>query len=501
MRPPNLTFSPPQRAVLDAYLSGRYRYLGFGGAIRGGKTFGALGIILVLARIYPGSRWAIVRKDLPTIRRNVLPSFAKLRALVGGFCGPVRQDTWTATCTNGSALIFFPESLDTDPDLERWKGLEVNGFVLEEASELAEASFHKAIERAGAWVIPPTPTEPEPQQPGPVVLLTFNPCWNWVRSTFYEPHANGTLAAPYFYQRATIDDNPGLTMAYKESLRSLPELEYQRFVLGNWDVVQGRYFDELDERVHIVPPIKPQPGWPVWSSYDWGFAHPFAAGAFAQAPDGTVYLLDSCHGHRLLPDEQADRILARLPAACLKNCYAGHDIWNKRKAEGGDIPVIAEVLYAKGVGVSKANIARELGWQNLRRYLTRKQGDGSLGRPRFLICDTLGNRRTFEVLNNCVRDPNDPEDVLKMDADPEDGQGGDDPADMVRYGLAARIYKPRIPEPLETLAPDRSEGQDQEVIRWQREIERQQKLAERGTPMQHDGTGYAGDGGGGQWIP
>ncbi len=482
-----------QQDLLGAVLSGRYRYLGLGGGIRSGKTFGVLGVLLVLCRVFPGSRWAVVRKDLPTIRRNVLPSFAKLRDMAGDFCGPVRQDIWTATCRNGSEILFFPESLDVDPDLERWKGLEVNGFVLEEASELAEASFNKAIERAGAWIIPATADRPNPAQPLPLVLVTFNPTWNWVRRKFYEPWKAGTLAAPYFYRPATVADNPYLPTEYLESLKGLPDLEYRRFVLGDWDVVQGRYFDELDRSLHLVQPVVPLPGWPVWSAYDWGFAHPFAAGAFTQAPDGTVYLLDSCHGHRLLPDEQADRMLERLPRPALKECHAGHDIWAVRRAEGRDIPSIAETLYGKGIWVAKANISRVLGWQNLRRYLTRRQQDGSVGTPKCLLCDTLGNRHTFDVLNNCVRDPHDPEDVLKMDADPESGQGGDDPADMVRYGLAARIYQPRKVEPGDWLVPDRSEHQDHDAIRLQRLAERYagRRMPEDWTPEQ---------GGGGQWL-
>lgn len=478
-----------QQDLMDAVLSGQYRYLALGGGIRGGKTFGVLGIALTLCRIFPGSRWAVVRKDLPTMRRNVLPSFSKLRTLSGDFCGPVRQDTWTATCTNSSVLIFFPESLDVDPDLERWKGLEVNGLVLEEASELARVSFHKAIERAGSWIVPATSERPNPEQPPPLVLLTFNPTPNWVREVFYDPWRLGTLAAPYYYRPATVADNPYLPAEYLESLKNLPEAEYRRFVLGDWDVVQGRYFDELDEAAHIVPPLKALPGWPVWSSYDWGFSHPFAAGAFTQHPDGTVYLLDSCHGHKLLPDEQAERMVNRLPRECLKTCYAGHDIWAVRKSEGRETPMIAEVLYDRGIGVERANISRVLGWQNLRRYVSRRDGD-HLKAPRFVVCDTPGNRHTYAVLNTCVRDPNDPEDVLKVDADPDNGYGGDDPADMVRYGLAARIYQPR-PAPLaEMLAPDRSEMRDQEILRLQ-------QLAERGAK---NADHIYDQGGGGQWL-
>lgn len=216
-------------------LSGQFNYLATGGGIRGTKTFTTLATLLVLCRVFPGSRWAIVRKDLPTIRRNVVPSFEKIRPQ--SFIGPINWQTKEATCDNGSKIIFFPESLTEDPDLNRWKGLEVNGFLLEEANELAEKSHYKAIERAGSWIIPVSPDNPTPKQPPPLVLYTFNPCDNWPRVVFYEPHQQGTLQSPYYYQPATIADNPFVSPEYLESLKNLPDIEYRTFVLGEWGLM------------------------------------------------------------------------------------------------------------------------------------------------------------------------------------------------------------------------------------------------------------------------
>lgn len=229
--------TPLQVVWIEAVLSGKYNFLGIGGGIRGTKTFACISVLIILCRIFPRSRWAIVRKDLPTIRRNVLPSMDKLRIMSGGFVGELNMSTWTYPCANGSVLILFAEQFIQDPELERWKGLEVNGFDLEEGSELNEKSFNKAIERAGSWIIPPTPEDPTPQQPAPLVLVNFNPCANWPRKIFYMPWKMGTMEAPYFFLPATIADNPYATEAYKASLKHLPPEEYRRFVEGEWDFV------------------------------------------------------------------------------------------------------------------------------------------------------------------------------------------------------------------------------------------------------------------------
>lgn len=236
---PTITFkaTPLQVKWFEAVLSGMYNFLAIGGGIRGTKSFACMSALIVLCRIFPRARAAIVRKDLPTIRRNVIPTMDKLRMMSGGFVGELNMSTWSYPCANGSTILLFAEQFIQDPELERWKGLEVNWFDLEEGSELSEKAFNKAIERAGSWIIPPTPEDPEPKQPPPLVLVNMNPCANWPRKIFYMPWKMGTIAPPFFFLPATILDNPYATEAYKNSLKYLPPEEYKRFVEGEWDFV------------------------------------------------------------------------------------------------------------------------------------------------------------------------------------------------------------------------------------------------------------------------
>ena len=215
-----------QKEFMDAVRSGKYRYLLYGGAIRGGKSYVAMATIIILARIFKGSRWAIVRKDLGRIRRNVVPTFEKIKPT--NFVGPLNKSEWSYTCSNGSEILLVAESLKDDPDLDRFKGLEVNGFLLEEANELSEKTWNKCIERAGSWIIA------DGQQPPPLILLTTNPADNWVKRVFYDPWKNGVLKPPYFYLPANIFDNPYIPQEYLESIKNLPPKEYRRFVEGDW---------------------------------------------------------------------------------------------------------------------------------------------------------------------------------------------------------------------------------------------------------------------------
>lgn len=238
---PESIFEPfeKQQQFIDAVFSGLYSYLIYGGAIRGGKTYLLLALLFSFCKIWPGSRWALVRKDLPTIKRNLLPVFNKLAPRP--FVGKINKTDWDVPCINGSKIIFFPESIKDDPDLDRWKGLEVNGILYEEINEVQEKTLDKGIERAGSWLVPGLP---EAQQPPPLILGTCNPAKNWIKVRVYNKWERGTLEPPWFYLPAKIKDNPYLTAQYIKSLENLPEPEYRRFVLGDWSAA-----DEPDQLI------------------------------------------------------------------------------------------------------------------------------------------------------------------------------------------------------------------------------------------------------------
>ncbi len=227
---PDVELTPKQTKFAEAVFSDRYRYLFYGGAVGGAKTWCVLLVLIMLCRIFKGSRWAVVRKDLPTLKRTVIPSFEMIRPKP--FVGDINRTDWIAKCANGSEILFFPESLKDDPHYTRWLGLEVNGFVFEQAEELAEKTFTMAINRAGRW------KAQSKEQPPPLILGTTNPTQRWPKRMFYLPWMKGSLRPPYYFLQAKMTDNPHLTAEYleaQERLKEVDEAGYNRFVKGDWD--------------------------------------------------------------------------------------------------------------------------------------------------------------------------------------------------------------------------------------------------------------------------
>ena len=115
----------------------------------------------------------------------------------------------------------------------------------------------------------------------------------------------------------------------------------------------------------------------------------------------------------------------------LKQFVAGADVFS-RQSDGTTIAAQYEALEVK---LSQANMDRVNGWAEVLGLL----GEPNVGiAPKLFIHRRCG--RLIECLPALQHDPNRPEDVLKVDAD-DDGVGGDDAADALRYLVAT---KPRV---------------------------------------------------------
>lgn len=429
----SLTWTPKQVELMQALTSGQSRIIGFGGGIRGGKTWSCLAALIALCRIYPGSRWCVVRKDLQRIRDTVVPSFEKLRERAQGFVGRIgdtRELPFAAQCRNGSAILFRGENIDKDRELNRFHGYEVNGFLNEEADELSPRTLEKEKERAGTWIIPGGR-----RQPPSFILNTFNPCATWPRRVFYDPWKHQTIRPPYAFIPATAADNPYISAEQWESWQEMSDVEYQRFVESDWEMVQGAYYDTLNPQVHGIDrtdlPREIPAHWQRWGSYDWGYQHWSVMLDWCTDPDGTHYLLDALWLRKMQDDELAHAYAGWISPAAKSLIYAGHDCWAKVMARGGTGRATADVFQDAGLLLTKADIDPVNGGRTVNRLL--KVHDARAG---VYFVQTPGVLRVMDQLAQIVPADNDVRRPKKVDAD-ANGEGGDDGADALRYGLSA----------------------------------------------------------------
>jgi len=242
---------------------------------------------------------------------------------------------------------------------------------------------------------------------------------------------------------ARVTDNPVYAndATYMAHLFSLPEMLRRQLLYGDWDAGFGMALEELDEDVHIVQQFGIPANWIQFGSFDWGFSHPWVFGHYAVNEDGVVFKVNTYTG-RL----QSDRLIAEsinhhVNVGDLRYIVAGHDCWAHHGARRDDTtPSTTERFAETGIYLTRASIARYAGLRNFREQVAFKGmiAGGQNGEPNFYLMDTPGNMKCFENLQNIIVNPNDPEDALKVEADPITGEGGDDFYDETRYALASR---------------------------------------------------------------
>lgn len=246
----DLTKNPKQSnffndVIAAAFGDSPFRYLFYGGAIRGGKTYACLVTLIVLCRIFPGSKWYVLRKSFTNIQETTLPTMLKIlgkstrvrwnRDKANYFCEFLR---------NGSRIYFAGEEFNKDPKLTWMLGLECNGFFLEQVEELQEYTLEMCISRTGSWIIPKMPT--------PLILGSFNPTLTWVRTRIYKPWEEGNLQPPFYYQDAHPEDNPWVTDEQWKNWQNMDAKLYEQFIGGSWDFAKPAnvFAYAFDERKH-----------------------------------------------------------------------------------------------------------------------------------------------------------------------------------------------------------------------------------------------------------
>jgi phage terminase large subunit len=249
---------------------------------------------------------------------------------------------------------------------------------------------------------------------------------------------------------ARVGDNAFNNPEYQKILEGLTGWQKRAWLDGDWDIAAGQFFTTFRRDVHVVDDFDETRAVEWWAAFDYGFAHYTVCLLGCRDGDGNTFVVDE-HAERLwLPQRHAAAIKAmlarrkigdrRLEISDLKRFVAGVDVFS-RQSDGTTIAV----QYAKqGITLRPANTDRLNGWAEVMQGLGEPDAGlapGGAIRPTLFIHRRCA--RLIETLPALQHDPNRPEDVLKVDAD-EDGVGGDDAADALRYLVATKGREVRV---------------------------------------------------------
>lgn len=204
-----------------------YRNLHYGGAIRGGKTFVSLTGFGVLCKMFPGSRWHVIRADFPALQATAIPSMEKI--LAGTFNWKWNRDKSNFFVYNqksDSKIFFKGENYERDPEGLDFLGLETNGFLFEQIEEIRQSTYQMGQSRAGSWYID--------KMPMPLMLDTFNPTQSWIKKMVYDPWSKDELKPPHFFMNAKPTDNAFVTQEQFKAWGNMAERYQKQYIDGDW---------------------------------------------------------------------------------------------------------------------------------------------------------------------------------------------------------------------------------------------------------------------------
>lgn len=284
------------------FLEDTHRFVAFGGARGGGKSWAVRVKAVLLALKYPGIKVMIVRKTYPELRANHINP---LRELVGK-TAVFKETAKEFVFKNGSVIkLGYCRNVK---DLDRYQGTEVDVLFLDEATQLTEEQYDrfKACVR-GVNEFPKR------------VYLTCNPGGvghAFVKRLFIDrAYKTGENPDDYVFYKSLVTDNAALMENdpdYIKRLEAMPPKLRKAWLEGDWNIFDGQFFEEFrdepthygDRRfTHVIEPFEIPDGWTIVRSFDFGFAKPFSCDWWAVDYDGRAYLILQLYGCTQTPNE------------------------------------------------------------------------------------------------------------------------------------------------------------------------------------------------------
>lgn len=453
----------PQAGPQTALISCPVFEVFFGGARGGGKTESSIGDWLEHSATYGDAAIGIfVRrkfKQLAEVIARTKQIFPKLGARYNE-----QKAEWCMA--NGARLKFV--YLERDSDAEEYQGHNYTRVYVEEVTNFPSPSpinLLRATLRSATGV--------------PVGMrLTGNPGGpghNWVKARYINPAPGGyrviteretlmiegkpkeiELSRVFIPSKLTdnrllLENDPTYVLRLRQSGS---EALVRAWLEGNWDIVDGAFFDEWDSMKHVLDAEEWIPRIPKGSkrfkSFDWGSARPFSCGWWVISdgtwglPAGALLRYHEWYGSKgpnlglkmQVPEvAQGIREHDKMHGLPARLGFADPAIFIQN---GG--PSIGETFAIHGVPWARADNKRVPGAQQVRARLV-----GEAGRPMLYVLDNcIDTIRTLPVLQH---DEKDPEDV--------DTEAEDHAYDDIRYACMSRPYVPRKPVPTENSLPKR----------------------------------------------
>jgi phage terminase large subunit len=400
----NVVGDPHRNPKQMEFLKAGTRYVAYGGARGGGKSFAVRFKAIALALIYPGIGILIIRRTLKDLQENHTNILKRIFKRFPKQVSPAYSDDEKAFRFPNGSRIKLGYCAD-DGDMLQYQGPEYDVVFIDEATQITEEMFNcfDACVR-GVNEFPKR------------LYLTCNPGGvghAYVRRLFIDrEYKNEEAAEDYTFISAKVWDNQPLfdkdegykralkrymaergllepdekammyaknNAVYVKVLKNLPYEKREAWLNGRWDVFAGQYFGEFAREAHTVEPFKIPAHWRRSVALDYGLDM-LAALWVAVDESGNAVVYRELNRPNLAISLAADAIsCATPPDERIEAYYAPPDLWSRRQDTGKPA---AEIFAECGVPLTKAGNDRMQGWLNVKEWL---KPQGVMKKPRLTV--------------------------------------------------------------------------------------------------------------------
>ena len=372
------------------------RFVGYGGARGGGKSWALRKKITLLCMRYNGIKVLLLRRTYPELKEN------HINTLLGELKGiaTYKESDKVFTFLNGSKIKLG--YCDSERDVLQYQGIEYDIICMDEATQFTEYQFQTLTAcLRGANDFPKR------------MYLTCNPGGvghEWVKRIFiskrYKPDENPD---DYEFISATIFDNKILMEKdphYLSMLNNLDDKLRQAWRDGNWDMLAGQYFSEFDRSVHVIEPFVIPEHWKKYRAIDYGLD--CLACVWVAVDELNNYYVYREYGEpdKIISDGAKD-IIELSNGEYIQYTVAPSDIWARSQETAKSK---ADIFRENGLPLIKGNNNRETGWLALKDLLKVHDVDEGKRESRIKIFSSCV--QLIEYLPSLQRDAKKPTDCM-----------------------------------------------------------------------------------------
>jgi phage terminase large subunit len=395
------------------------KYIAYGGARGGGKSWAARRKAVLLALNYPGIQILLIRRTLKDLRKNhELPLMSELKD-IAKYSAQNKEFHFP----NGAMICLG--YCDTENDVLQYQGQSYDVIFMEEATQFTEFQIDCLTES----------NRRSPTMRGDFTSRMYYTCnpggpgHARIKRLFID-HDYKASERPedYDFIPSSVYENDYLMQNdpdYVRTLENLPEARRKAMLYGDWDAFEGQYFDEFKRDIHVIEPISIPDDWRRYITIDYGLDM-LAAYWIAVNSQGKAHVYKEKYQDGLIISDAAQAI-KEMTTEKIYQRLAPPDLWNRRQETGKSA---ADLFRENGVSLVKANNNRIQGWYNLKEWLKPYEDEQGIKTAHLVIFKTCANIiRCLPLLQHDEKDPND------VANEPHELTHG---PDAIRYFIAGR---------------------------------------------------------------